>query len=65
MDCGGKPMQKKISNFLFPKYPDPEIEKKIDLDNLKFVRMMSVCVMILESLMLLRYGVFGNRASQW
>lgn len=55
----------KIADYLVLRKPAPEIQKRIDLDNLRFIRMISLCVMVLECSMLIAYGVYGNRANPW
>lgn len=58
-------MFQKLAGYLFVKRLDPDVQRKIDRDNLTFFRMMSLCVMVIESVMLVAYGVFGDPAAAW
>ncbi len=58
-------MTEKLRAYLFLEKLDPGIERRIDLDNMRFCRMLSIIVMIFEAFMLIRYGLFGNRSSDW
>jgi len=58
-------MTERLKSYLFVKELDPEIERRIDLDNMRFCRMLSIVVMIFEAFMLVRYGYFGDRADPW
>lgn len=58
-------MIERLRKYFFAEIPDPEIERRIDLDNMRFCRMLSLVVMLFEAFMIIRYGFFGNRASAW
>ncbi|MEA5047779.1 MAG: GGDEF domain-containing protein [Eubacteriales bacterium] len=44
---------------------DPEIQRIIDIDNLRYCRVMSFCVVFLELIMLIFYGFFSDPSFKW
>ncbi|NCB50605.1 MAG: GGDEF domain-containing protein [Clostridia bacterium] len=58
-------MLESLKEQLYIKKLDPEIERRIDLDNMRFCHMLSIIVMIFEAFMLIRYGYFGNQSDYW
>jgi len=43
----------------------PDVRQVIDRDNMRFGLLVAAISALLEFFMLIRYGVFGNRASDW
>ncbi len=54
-----------LKRYLLTQRPDPLVQRKIDLDNMAFCRMLSIMVIFFESYMLLRFGLFGNKADSF
>lgn len=60
-----KALRDRLKFYLVTQRIDPEIQRIIDIDNLRYCRVMSLCVVFLELIMLIFYGLFADPAFQW
>lgn len=60
-----KTLWERLKFYLVTQRLDPEVQRIIDIDNLRYCRVMSFCVVFLELIMLIFYGLLADPSSAW
>ncbi|MEA4912962.1 MAG: GGDEF domain-containing protein [Christensenella sp.] len=60
-----KTFRERLPFFFVTQHLDPDIQKIIDVDNIRYCRVMSLSVVFLELIMLIVYGFFADPTAKW